>query len=110
MIFTSSPYELCHQLSKGAEVTIMMVHQMQIHAPSGAWKYFQKRTDLERSAGDPANVVFNATYPQLNPATIAPICSTTRGGDQNVSRPIVRCQEISQMSPITIDADATSTA
>ena len=61
MIFTSSPYALCHQLSKGAEVTIMMVPQMQIHAPSGAWKYFQKRTDRARSSAVPAKVVLSAT-------------------------------------------------
>jgi hypothetical protein len=60
MIFTSSPYALCHQLSNGADVIIMIVPQMHTHAPSGAWKNLQNLTDIARSAAEPANVVLNA--------------------------------------------------
>src|SRR5688572_23748500 len=104
MIFTSSPYALCHQLSNGAEAIIMSVPQMHTHAPNGPRKP-QNRTPAAWSAGLPLNDIRSTIQPQLHPATSAPICSSTWGGDQNVSRPIVRCQEMSQISPTTIETD-----
>lgn len=71
MIFTSSPYALCHQSSKGAEVSIANVPQMHTHAPKGA-RNPQKRTAVARSSADPANVVCSARYPHVRPATTPP--------------------------------------
>src|SRR5215211_4540443 len=109
-IFTSRPYALCHQSSNGAEVIIMIVPQMQTQAPSGAWKNRQNRTEVPRDSAVPANVVRRAVYPQLRPATIAAICSRMCGGDQNVSRPMVRCHEMSHNRPATMHADEKTTA
>ena len=44
------------------------------------------------------------------PATSADTCSRRCGGDQNVSRPIVRCHEMSQISPTTMPSEAPRTA
>src|SRR5688572_1532130 len=107
-IFTSRPYALCHQSSNGAEAIIMIVPQMHTQAPSGP-RNPQKRTDRERSSGDPRKVVCSTSHPQLRPETTAAICSSTCGGDQKVSRPIVRCHEMSQIKPTTMDIDAKST-
>ena len=52
----------------------------------------------------------STSHPQLDPATSAESCSSRCGGDQNVSRPMVRCHEMSQISPTTIPSDAHSTA
>ncbi len=71
MIFTSSPYALCHQSSNGADVTIANAPQMHTQAPNGARKP-QKRTAVPRDASDPANVVDSATHPHVSPATIPP--------------------------------------
>ena len=109
MIFSSSPYALCHQLSNGAEVTIMSVPQMHTHAPNGPRKP-QKRTLAARSSGLPRNVVRSTSQTQLEPATIAATCSSTCGGDQNVSRPIVLCHDMSHNSPTIIYTDENRTA
>jgi len=37
-ILTSRPYAACHQLSKGAEVSMAMPPHAAMKAPSGAWK------------------------------------------------------------------------
>jgi hypothetical protein len=109
MILTSSPYAVCHQLSNGADAIIMSVPQMHTQAPNGP-RNPQNRTPAALSAGLPLNVTRSTSQPQLAPATSAAICSSTWGGDQNVSRPIVRCHEMSQISPTTIETDENSTA
>lgn len=55
-IFTSSPYELCHQLSNGPEAIMATGPQAQVHAPSGPRKpYIEMETS--RSADLFSNVV-----------------------------------------------------
>src|SRR6185436_12554260 len=108
MIFTSSPYALCHQLSNGADAAITKQPQMQTHAPSGP-RNPQNCTPRSRSSWLP-NVVRNTSHADVAPATIPASCSRTCGGDQNVSRPIDRCHEMSQIRPVTIAADAKSAA
>ncbi|MSR35492.1 MAG: hypothetical protein EXR95_02445 [Gemmatimonadetes bacterium] len=107
--FTSSPYALCHQSSNGADVIIVSVPQIATHAPSGPTKP-QKRTPSSSSSRRPANVVRSTSQPHPSPAITAAACSSRCGGDQNVSRPIVRCQEMSHMSPTVIESAATSSA
>src|SRR5688500_13139321 len=108
-IRTSRPYALCHQLSKGADEIIISVPQMQMNAPSGPRKP-QNRTERARCPSVPLNVVWSTTQPQVSPEMMAASCSRTCGGDQNVSRPIVRCHEMSQIRPVTMNSDAMMTA
>ena len=109
MIFTSSPYALCHQLSSGADAIIVSVPQIHSHAPNGP-RNPQNPTVAAWSEGVPANVVRSTSQPQVVPATSADTCSRRCGGAQNVSRPIVRCHEMSQISPTTMPSEAPRTA
>jgi hypothetical protein len=87
----------------------MSVPQMHTQAPNGP-RNPQNPTVAALSAGLPLNVVRSTSHPQLEPATSAASCSSTCGGDQNVSRPMDRCHEMSQISPTTIETDENSTA
>ena len=110
MIFTSSPYALCHQSSNGADAIIMSVPQMQTQAPSGP-RNPQKRTPAALSASvPPERRLKHEPAAARSRRRAAASCSSTWGGDQNVSRPIVRCHEMSQISPMTIETDENSTA
>ncbi len=108
-ILTSSPYALCHQSSNGADVIMRRVPQMHTQAPSGP-RNPQNRTVEARSATEPANVVRSTSQPQDKPATEAPSCSSRCGRVQNVSRPTVRCHEMSQMRPVTMHSEENITA
>src|SRR5581483_219786 len=103
-ICTSSPYALCHQSSNGAEVIMSRVPQMHTQAPRGPLKP-QNFTVDALSAGVPKNVVLSTSHPQVSPVSEAPSCSSRWGRVQNVSRPTVRCQEMSQISPVTMNAE-----
>src|SRR5512147_1608170 len=87
----------------------MSVPQMHTQPPNGP-RNPQNRTVAALSAALPLNVVCSTSHPQLEPATIAASCSSTCGGDQNVSRPIDRCHEMSQINPTTIETEENSTA
>ena len=82
---------------------------MQTQAPRGP-RNPQKRTVEPRAASSPANVVRSTSQPQLRPDSAAANCSSTWGYVQKVSRPTVRCHEMSQINPTMMHADAVSTA
>jgi hypothetical protein len=71
MIFTSSPYALCHQSSKGADVSMAPAPQLQKNAPSGPVKP-STRTPSARSAAVPRSVVRKMTAAEARPATTPP--------------------------------------
>ena len=110
MIFTSNPYALCHQLSKGADVIIITVPQMHTHAPkrpTEAPNFHRLPTRLSRSRAA-SECGLQHQPAAAHPETIAAICSSMCGYVQKVSRPTVRCQEMSQMRPTTIQTDEKS--
>src|SRR4051812_25332015 len=98
-ICTSSPYALCHQLSNGAESSIVKVPQITTQAPSGA-RNPHKLTDAARSSTEPKKCVLSASQPQVNPGISPPRYVRMCAGVQKVSRPMVECHEISQSTPI----------
>src|SRR6516225_7775239 len=70
-IITSSPKELCHQLSNGAEVNMQKPPHAAMKAPSGPWNP-QIRTEDALAAASRANVVRRIKYAQHNPVSTAP--------------------------------------
>ena len=82
---------------------------MHTQAPRGPEKP-QNLTDEALSAGVPKNVVLRTSQPQVSPVSDAPSCSSRWGRVQNVSRPTVRCHEMSQMRPVTMKAEDSITA
>src|SRR5580704_333684 len=69
-IITSNPNELCHQLSKGAEVNMQKPPQAEMKAPSGPRKP-QICTECAPAASG-ANVVCRIKYAEPNPVRTAP--------------------------------------
>src|SRR5687768_16896387 len=87
-----------------------MAPQMHTHAPSEPWKYFQKLTVPARSSADPAKLVCSTCHPHATPLTTPPRYMAMCGYDQNVSRPMVECHEMSHSTPMMTLVDAKSTA
>src|SRR5579862_7199012 len=85
------------------------VPQMHTQAPRGPLKP-QNLTVDAFSAGVPKKVVLRTSHPQESPVSEAPSCSSRWGRVQNVSRPTVRCHEMSQMRPVTMNAEDSITA
>src|SRR5262249_31354062 len=97
-ILTSSPYALCHQLSNGAEVSIMPPPQAAINAGSGPRNPSTLTADSLSARFDP-NVVAKIRQPAETAAITAASWSAMCAGVQKVSRPTDMCQEMSQYSP-----------
>src|SRR5438132_7157993 len=72
---------------------------MTTHAPSGARRP-HRLTAAARSSAEPKKCVRSASHPQVSPGINPPRYVRICAGVQNVSRPIVECQEISQSTPI----------
>src|SRR5688500_9637188 len=87
-----------------------MAPQMHTHAPSEPWKYFQKLTVPALSSADPAKLVCSTCHPHATPLTTPPRYMAMCGYDQNVSRPMVWCHEMSHSTPMMTLVDANSTA
>src|SRR5947209_6174717 len=98
MILTSRPYASCHQLSNGADVIIAMPPQAAMKAPSGP-RNPQIQTEQSRKTERGLKVVLSTRYPQEMPARTPQMWIAMWAGVQNVSRPMDRCQEISQWIP-----------
>src|SRR3569833_343930 len=108
-ILTSSPYALCHQLSNGAETTIVAAPHAPRNAPTGPRK---PHTPIEtgRCGADLRNVVANTSTAPAPPARMPPAWISRCAGVQNESRPIVMCHEMSQYVPATMhETDASET-
>src|SRR5260370_30420536 len=67
-IFTSRPYALCHQLSKGAEVSIAIQTHVAMNAPSGP-RNPQIFTETLCAVASPPNVVVRIMYAQAMPTS-----------------------------------------
>src|SRR5262249_25209506 len=70
-IMTSKPNDSCHQLSKGAEVSMQNPPQAAMNAPSGP-RNPQIFTEFSLIVAFPANVVCKIRYAQERPVTTAP--------------------------------------
>ncbi len=68
MIRTSSPYALCHQLSNGAEASIIRPPHAEMKEPSGPERP-QIRTLTSRNADARRNVVDRMRYADERPAS-----------------------------------------
>src|SRR5260370_1072453 len=108
-ICTSNPKESCHQLSKGAEIIMVAPPQAARNAPKGP-RNPHTRTEASRAVASAANVVCRIKYPQESAASKAPNWIARCAGVQNVSRPMVMCQEMSQYSPKTMEVMAPAPA
>src|SRR5215469_16120577 len=97
-ISTSRPNALCHQLSNGAEVSIVSPPHSDTNAPSGPQNPHIFTDEARRAASLP-KVVETIRYALEIPATTAPKWIARCAGVQKVSRPIDKCQEMSQNSP-----------
>ena len=68
------------------------------------------RTALARSAGEPLKVVWKISHAEAAPARMPPKWINKWGAVQNVSRPILSCQEMSQTPPNEAEVTASAHA
>src|SRR5450432_396386 len=101
-ICTSRPKESCHQLSNGAEMSMVAPPQAARKAPNGPRKP-QTLTVAWRAEASLPNVAPRIRAPQHTAASTAPNWMARCAGVQKLSRPMVMCQEMSQYSPKIID-------
>src|SRR5262252_5966070 len=79
--------------------------QAAMNAPKGP-RNPQMFTEALRNGDSRASVVERISHPQVIPARTPQKWMARCAGVQNVSRPIERCQEISQCTPIMADVTA----
>src|ERR1039457_2254332 len=83
--------------------------QQQRKAPSGPGKP-QIRTAPARSTGERLNVVWKISQAEAAPARMPPKWMNKWGAVQNVSRPMLSCQEMSQTPPNEAEVTASAHA
>ena len=89
---------MCHQLSNGADATIVAAPQTARNAPSGP-RNPHTLIDAARSGAPGLNVVVRISAVPAPPAMMPPAWIRRCAGVQNVSRPIDMCHEMSQYTP-----------
>ncbi len=86
---------MCHQLSNGADTTIVAPPHTARNAPNGPPKPHTP-IDAARSGASLRSVVATIRYEPARPATMPPSWIAICAGVQNESRPIDMCHEMSQ--------------